>query len=48
MPEAFKEFFADQPFWGLLIVIFMGLPILGAVAWVVLRALRQNDNNSPK
>jgi len=48
MPDAFKEFFADQPFWGLLIVIFMGLPILGAVAWVVLRALRPSDNNSLK
>ena len=46
MPDAFKEFFSSQPFWGLVIIILMGLPILGAVAWVIMRALRKYDNNN--
>lgn len=46
MPDAFKEFLSSQPFWGLVIIILMALPILGAVAWVIMRALRKYDNNN--
>jgi hypothetical protein len=44
MPEAFKEFFVHNPFWAVTIIILMALPILGAVAWVVMRALKKPDD----
>lgn len=44
MPEVFKEFLGNHPFWGIIIIIFMGLPLVGAVAWVVMRALKKPDN----
>lgn len=44
MPEAYVEFIASHPFWALLIIILMGLPIIGAVAWIILRALRRPDD----
>jgi len=44
MPEALKEFFAQNPFWAVIIVIFMALPIAGAVAWVITRALKKRDD----
>jgi len=39
----FDKFFADQPFWAVIILLLMALPIVGAVAWVILRALRRRD-----
>jgi len=45
MPEAFKEFFIQNPFWAITIIVFMGLPILGAVAWVIRRALNKPDDS---
>jgi hypothetical protein len=47
MHDSFKIFFSQQPFWAITIIIFMALPIIGAVAWVIFRALRkpQNTNN---
>jgi len=47
MPEVFKEFFSQNPFWAIIIIIFMALPILGAVAWVITRALKKPDNSDP-
>jgi hypothetical protein len=44
MPEAYAEFAASNPFWAILIVVFMGLSIVGAVAWVILRALKKPDD----
>ena len=44
MPEAYAEFVASHPFWAAVIVILMGLSIVGAVAWVILRALRKPDD----
>jgi hypothetical protein len=43
MPDGFKEFMANNPVLGIIILVFMALPILGAVAWVVLRALKKNE-----
>ena len=40
MPEGFEQFIAQNPFWAILIVALMGLPIIGAVAWVIRRALK--------
>ena len=48
MPDVFVEFIAQQPFWGIIIIVLMVLPIVGAVAWVILRALRRTDDNSPE
>lgn len=40
MPEAFAEFFSKQPFWATVVYILMLLPVLGIIAWVILRAFR--------
>lgn len=45
MPEGFKDFLATNPIWGIIIILLMGLPIVGAVAWVILRALKKSDNS---
>jgi formate-dependent nitrite reductase membrane component NrfD len=48
MPDAFSEFIAQEPFWGVIIIVLMVLPIIGAVAWVILRALKRTDDGSSK
>jgi len=48
MPEGFKAFLASNPIWGIIIIVLMGLPLIGAVAWVVLRALKKPNDNSPE
>lgn len=45
MPEGFKVFLASNPIWGIIIIMLMGLPLGGAVAWVVLRALKKPDDD---
>jgi hypothetical protein len=47
MPEGFKAFAASHPIWGIIIIVFMGLPLVGAVAWVVMRALKKPDDTPP-
>jgi flagellar biogenesis protein FliO len=44
MPEEFREFVAGHPIWGIFILILMALPLVGAVAWVVMRALRKPED----
>jgi hypothetical protein len=45
MPNSFQAFFAHEPFWAITITLLMALPILGAVAWVILRAFRKPSGN---
>jgi hypothetical protein len=47
MPESFGEFFANHPFWAVFLIIFMGLPIIGAVAWIILNAFKKDPQNPP-
>jgi hypothetical protein len=44
MPESFGQFFAQHPVWAVLLVILMGLPIIGAVAWIIMRAFKKPDD----
>jgi hypothetical protein len=44
MPDTFKEFISSRPVWAIIIIAFMGLPVVGAVAWVIIRALRKPDD----
>jgi hypothetical protein len=48
MPEGFDQFFAQSPFWAVLMIVLMGISIVGAVAWVILRALRKPENKESK
>jgi hypothetical protein len=45
MPDSFQKFFANDPFWAIIIMILMVMPILGAIAWVVLRAIKKPSDN---
>jgi hypothetical protein len=48
MSESLFQFFREQPFWAVLIVVFMVLPMIGAVLHIVLKALgRKGIDNSP-
>jgi len=44
MPEAYAEFVANNPFWAVVIILLMGLSIVGAVAWVILGALKKPED----
>jgi F0F1-type ATP synthase assembly protein I len=48
MPDSFVTFFKSNPIWGIIIIVLMGLPLVGAVAWIVLRALKKQDNEPPR
>jgi hypothetical protein len=42
------NFFKAHPFWAILIIIFMILPIIGAVGHIILKALgRKGIDNTP-
>jgi hypothetical protein len=43
MPEGFQTFLSTNPIWGIVIIILMALPLLGAVAWVVMRAIKNPE-----
>ena len=45
MPDALKTFFQQDPFWAVIMLVLMVLPILGAIAWVVLRAFKKYDKD---
>ena len=45
MPDDFVKFFSNNPFWAAVIIVFMVLPILGAIAWVIARALKKPENS---
>lgn len=48
MSESLKVFFDQHPFWAIVIVVFMILPMIGAVLHIVLKALgRKGVDNSP-
>ena len=47
MPEAFSKFIAIHPFWGLLLIVFMLLPIVGAILWVFLALFRRSIGSGP-
>jgi len=43
MPKAFADFFSNEPFWAIVVFIFMLLPVFGIIAWVIFRAFRRNE-----
>lgn len=38
MSDELLHFFSAHPFWAILIIVFMALPIMGAVLHIVLKA----------
>jgi hypothetical protein len=49
MSDNLMEFFRSHPFWAILIIVLVVLPILGAVAHIVQKAMgrRGIDNTQP-
>ncbi|MEE9552716.1 MAG: hypothetical protein V3W18_00350 [candidate division Zixibacteria bacterium] len=49
MSEALTNFFSEHTFWAVVIMIFMLLPIIGAVFHILIKALggRGIDNSPP-
>jgi hypothetical protein len=50
MSDSLLSFFNSHPFWAVFIIVFMVLPIIGAVAHIVLKAMgrRGIDNTTPQ
>jgi hypothetical protein len=50
MLDGLSDFFKKHPFWAIFIIVFMVLPIIGAVMHIVLKALGKKgiDNTSPE
>ena len=48
MSESLFQFLEKHPFWAIFIIVFMVLPMIGAVLHIVLKALgRKGIDNSP-
>lgn len=48
MSESLIDFFQKNPFWAILIIIFMILPIAGAIMHIVLKTFgRRGIDNAP-
>ncbi len=49
MSESLLNFAKEQPFWAVVIVVFMLFPIIGAVFHIIMKALggRGIDNSPP-
>lgn len=48
MTDNLVNFFKAHPFWAIFIILFMILPIIGAVVHIILKALgRKGINNTP-
>lgn len=48
MSESLVEFFKSHPFWAILIIVLMIVPIAGALVHIVLKALgRRGIDNTP-
>lgn len=48
MSESLFQFLKEHPFWAIFIIVFMVLPMIGAVLHIVLKALgRKGIDNSP-
>ncbi len=48
MSDSLIKFFQKYPFWAILIIIFMILPMIGAVVHIILKAMgKKGIDNTP-
>jgi len=49
MPDSLRQFFVEHPVLAVILVVFMILPMMGAVLHIVLKALGRKgiDNSGP-